>query len=162
MSVDRREQILARLVEIMKTVPGIDNVYRNQGDISDSARPASRVFDGGESLSDRMLAPQPSRAGGVMTMNAVNSLQFRLPQFNLGGLVDGFSAAMTPRPLLPAFATGGLVSQPRGGGLHPVTLQMPGGQRVGGVFATPDAVESLRRTAMLEQISSTGRKSSTT
>lgn len=100
---------------------------------------------------------------GLDFMNAVNSLQFRLPQFNLGGLVDGFSAALAPRPLLPSFATGGLVAQPRtASGLHPLTLNFGNGRRVGGLFAAPDAVESLRRTAMLEQISSTGRKSSTT
>jgi hypothetical protein len=77
MSTDRREQILARLVAIVKTVSGIENVYRNQGDISDSTRPASRIFDGGETISDRMLQPhqQPSRAGGIITMQPVVTIE---------------------------------------------------------------------------------------
>lgn len=77
MSTDRREQILARLVVIVKTVSGIENVYRNQGDISDSVRPASRIFDGGETISDRLLQPQhqPSRAGGIITMQPVITIE---------------------------------------------------------------------------------------
>lgn len=115
MSVDRREQILARLVEIMKTVPGIDNVYRNQGDISDSARPASRVFDGGESLSDRMLAPQLSRAGGVMTMHPVVTLELGGKPEEIGSALNAarlkaIKAVLTDAPLAAVAGANGRVN----------------------------------------------------
>ena len=65
MSTDRREQVLARLVAIVKTVSGIENVYRNQGDISDSVRPASRIFDGGETITDQFPSSGWLDSGGA-------------------------------------------------------------------------------------------------
>lgn len=87
MSTDRREQILARLLLIAKTVQGIDNVYRNQSDISESVRPASRIFDGGETISDRLLQPQPSRSGGLIVMQPVVTIE-------LGGKPDEIGTAL--------------------------------------------------------------------
>lgn len=67
---DRREQILVRLVEILKTVHGIDAVYRNNDMPNEEHRPAAVVFDADESQADN---PDPNiwrQAGApqIMTM----------------------------------------------------------------------------------------------
>lgn len=55
--IDRREQILARLVEIMETIPGVGAVYRNNPDPNEGRMPAVVVFD-----ADEGLAPLPDAA----------------------------------------------------------------------------------------------------
>lgn len=54
---DKREQILARLVEIMETIPGVGAVYRNNPDPNEGRMPAVVVFD-----ADEELAPLPDTA----------------------------------------------------------------------------------------------------
>jgi hypothetical protein len=54
---DRREQILARLVEIMETIPGVGAVYRNNPDPNEGRMPAVVVFD-----ADEEVAPLPDTA----------------------------------------------------------------------------------------------------
>jgi len=47
---DIREDILARLVEVMATVPNIHTVHRNNVDITDDQMPAALVLDGDEDV----------------------------------------------------------------------------------------------------------------
>lgn len=47
---DKREQILARLVEIMETIPGVGEVYRNNPDPNEGRMPAVVVFDADEEV----------------------------------------------------------------------------------------------------------------
>jgi hypothetical protein len=48
MSVDVREDILARLLEVVATVPNIRSAQRNNVDVTDEMLPAVTVFDGDE------------------------------------------------------------------------------------------------------------------
>ena len=45
---DVRELILARLVEVVATVPGLRSVRRNETDLTDDQMPAALVLDGDE------------------------------------------------------------------------------------------------------------------
>ena len=49
--IDRRENILARLLVILGQVPGIASVYRNRGEIGDADTPAAVLLDGDEHVS---------------------------------------------------------------------------------------------------------------
>jgi hypothetical protein len=51
--VDKREQILQRLVAVAAGVPGIATAIRNRDEISERARPAIAVFDADESADER-------------------------------------------------------------------------------------------------------------
>jgi hypothetical protein len=51
--VDKREQILQRLVEVAAAVPGVTTAVRNRDEISERARPAIAVFDGDETADER-------------------------------------------------------------------------------------------------------------
>jgi hypothetical protein len=48
--VDVREDILARLVEVVATVPNMRTVFRNNTDITDDQMPAALVLDGDEDV----------------------------------------------------------------------------------------------------------------
>lgn len=84
---------------------------------------------------------------GAAFFHALNAL--RTPAFSAGGLVDAFS-----RVAIPRFANGGLVAA-GAGGLHPVNISIDG-RRLRGLFATPSSLEDLKRSAVMEQISSSG------
>lgn len=47
---DVREDILARLVEVVGTVPNLRTVHRNNVDITDDMMPAALVLDGDEDV----------------------------------------------------------------------------------------------------------------
>jgi hypothetical protein len=99
---------------------------------------------------------------GLAFMHAVNTLQFKMPKFALGGLVDRINVP-SPASLLPRFADGGavrLAPAAATGGMHPVVLDLGGGRKVGGLYAPPDAVGDLRKAALMQQISATGKRPS--
>ena len=60
--MDKREAILARLVEIAAGLPGIATAVRNQDEISERSRPAIAVFDADEVWRRGDRAPGPSGA----------------------------------------------------------------------------------------------------
>lgn len=47
---DLREDILARLIEVVATVPNVRSVHRNNTDISDDQMPAALILDGDEDV----------------------------------------------------------------------------------------------------------------
>ncbi len=51
--MDKREAILARLVEIAGELAGIKTAVRNQDEVSERARPAIAVFDADETADER-------------------------------------------------------------------------------------------------------------
>ena len=63
MSIDVRELILARLLEVVATIPGMRSVHRNNVDITEDQLPAAIVFDGDEETNDASDATMrpPSR-----------------------------------------------------------------------------------------------------
>ena len=48
--LDIREDILARLAEVLATVPGLNTVHRNNVDITDDQMPAALLLDGDEDV----------------------------------------------------------------------------------------------------------------
>ena len=50
--VDVREDILARLLEVVATIPNIRSAYRNNLDIDETELPSAIVLDGDEETND--------------------------------------------------------------------------------------------------------------
>lgn len=50
--IDVREDILARLLEVVATIPNIRSAHRNNVDITEDQLPAAIVFDGDEETND--------------------------------------------------------------------------------------------------------------
>jgi hypothetical protein len=70
MAVDVRENILARLVVIVGTMPSIKQVYRNNVDLTEDDLPAAAVLDGDEETddtSDRSMRPPDRPTLATMT-----------------------------------------------------------------------------------------------
>ena len=51
--MDKREQILARLVTVAEGLPGVSTVTRNSDEISEHKRPAIAIFDADETADER-------------------------------------------------------------------------------------------------------------
>ena len=51
--MDKREQILARLVTVAQGLPGVSTVTRNSDEISEHKRPAIAIFDADETADER-------------------------------------------------------------------------------------------------------------
>ena len=67
--MDKREQILARLVEVATGVSGISTVTRNSDEISEHKRPAIAVFDSDESTDEAAeRQDHPGRAPNLVVM----------------------------------------------------------------------------------------------
>jgi len=58
--VDVREDILARLLEVVAAIPNIRSAYRNNTEIAENQLPAVIVFDGDEETSDTQNRPSNS------------------------------------------------------------------------------------------------------
>ena len=59
--MDKREQILQRLLEVAAGVPGVVTTVRNQDEISEHKRPAIAIFDADETANES--ADQQGHAG---------------------------------------------------------------------------------------------------
>ena len=67
--MDKREQILARLVEVAVSVPGINTGTRNTDEISEHKRPAIAVFDSDETADEAAERhDHPGRAPNLVVM----------------------------------------------------------------------------------------------
>lgn len=67
--MDKREQILARLVEVAAAVPGVRIVTRNTDEISEHKRPAIAVFDSDDSADEAAeRQDHPGRAPNLVVM----------------------------------------------------------------------------------------------
>ena len=66
---DTREDILARLVEVVATIPNINAVYRNNVDIPETDLPAAIVLDGDEETTDATdLSMRPANRPTMVQM----------------------------------------------------------------------------------------------
>jgi hypothetical protein len=59
---DRREMVLARLLEIARGIGGIVAAFRNKDEISEKQRPAIVILDADEAADDADPVSRPSRA----------------------------------------------------------------------------------------------------
>ena len=66
---DLREQIMARLLEVAASVPGVQTAARNRGGISEGGRPAIVVLDADEAVDDEFIDPgRPARGPQIVMM----------------------------------------------------------------------------------------------
>jgi hypothetical protein len=77
--------------------------------------------------------------------------------YSVGGLVDGFARRFAFD--MPSFAGGGLAlaGVSGGRGLHPVILQLPSGEKLHGLKASPSVVDRLTRELRLDRLTTSGR-----
>jgi hypothetical protein len=69
MSIDVREDILARLLVVVASIPNIRSVQRNNVDIPEDQLPAALVFDGDEETDDASdLSMRPANRPTVVRM----------------------------------------------------------------------------------------------
>jgi hypothetical protein len=67
--MDKREQILARLVALAKALPGVSTVARNSDEISEHKRPAIAIFDADETADERAEQQgHPAQAPNLIVM----------------------------------------------------------------------------------------------
>jgi len=67
--IDVRENVLARLVVIVATIPNIKSAQRNNVDMSEEQLPAAIVFDGDEETDDRSdVSMRPPNRPTLVTM----------------------------------------------------------------------------------------------
>jgi len=67
--IDTREDILARLLEVVATIPNIRSAHRNNVDLTEAHLPAAIVFDGDEETSDADdLSMRPANRPTVVQM----------------------------------------------------------------------------------------------
>lgn len=88
---------------------------------------------------------------GLGLMRAINNGTFRMPRFNMGGLVSGM---IGPTPRL-AYADGGEVRSPAT--MRPINLSLFG-EAFDGLLAPEDVGERLTKFAVARQTRSAGRK----
>lgn len=68
MAVDRRERILARLVDIAREIEGVRNAYRNKTDVSAVQRPAIVIFDADEAAAEGEPGGRPSASPNMIEL----------------------------------------------------------------------------------------------
>lgn len=69
MSEDKREAIIARLMDVAKTVFAADNVHRNTTQFPEKARPACIILDGDEESDNESVARGgPPNSAAIMVM----------------------------------------------------------------------------------------------
>lgn len=66
--VDVREDILARLLEVVATVPNLRTVHRNNIDLTDDQMPAALVLDGDETVVAGNDSSRPSNRPLIVEM----------------------------------------------------------------------------------------------
>ncbi len=67
--MDKREQILQRLVAVAAAVPGINTAVRNQDELSERKRPAIAIFDADETADEASeRQDHPGRAPNIVVM----------------------------------------------------------------------------------------------
>jgi hypothetical protein len=94
--MDRRELILARLLEIAEDIPGIRNAYRNQDEINESQRPAILILDADEQAEDRdggRLGRRPTTPTRVGMTPEIYIMLAGTPA-SVGTSLNGFRASL--------------------------------------------------------------------
>ena len=89
---------------------------------------------------------------GVGFMNAINSGKFRVPKFNVGGLVSGGIRSLAGRT---RFADGGLATG--GGNMRPLSLSLFG-ESFEGLLMPDNVADRMSKFAIARQTRSAGRK----
>jgi hypothetical protein len=94
---------------------------------------------------------------GAGLLHAINTMQLPKNGFSLGGLASGADVRSTSRAIIPRFATGGIVTAPRGG--RPLVLKI-GDENFNLRTRDDETAEQITRYAIRRQVRSSGRKPS--
>jgi hypothetical protein len=93
--MDKREAILARLVEIAAAVDGVTTAVRNQDEISERARPAISVFDADESVDERAEQQgHGGRAPNIVEMTPEVLILLGAPPKDVGTALNALRAKL--------------------------------------------------------------------
>lgn len=93
--MDKREQILARLVEVATGVPGISTVTRNSDEISEHKRPAIAIFDADESADEAAeRQDHPGRAPNLIVMTPEVLILLGAPPASVGSALNDLRARL--------------------------------------------------------------------
>lgn len=101
--MDKREQILKRLVEVAADVPGIVTVTRNQDELSEHKRPAIAVFDSDESAGEAAERQNhPGRAPNLVVMTPEVLILLGAPPTSIGTALNDLRAMLIKAVLMDA------------------------------------------------------------
>jgi hypothetical protein len=104
--MDKREAILARLLEVATGVPGIAAAVRNQDEISERARPAIAVFDADESADEAAeRQDHAGRAPNLVVMTPEVLILNGAPPENVGSSLNALRAKLVKAVLTDAQLT---------------------------------------------------------
>lgn len=99
--VDVREDILARLAEVLATIPNINAVYRNNVDIPETDLPAAILLDGDEETTDSTdKSMRPPNRPTMVTMTPGIIVQVQDDNVVLGSIITTFRQELIKRVLI--------------------------------------------------------------
>lgn len=95
MIVDKREEILARLVEVSWELASVKGVYRNKDELSDTARPAIVILDGDEAVDDTAVSQGIATQGfDLIKMNPQILILAGTAPEDVGTVLNGIRVAL--------------------------------------------------------------------
>lgn len=152
---------LQPIIDLLKTILGLNSAAGGTNTPAVAAAGGGHIRGPGTSTSDSIPAwlsngefvikAKSVAKYGAGLMQAINSGRFRMPRFNVGGLV---SSMINPQPRF-SYADGGEVST--AASLRPINLSLFG-EEFNGLFAPEDVGERLAKFAVQRQTRSAGRK----
>lgn len=93
--MDKREQILARLVAVAEGVLGVSTVTRNTDEISEHKRPAIAIFDADESADEAAeRQDHPGRAPNLVVMTPEVLILLGAPPASVGTALNDIRAKL--------------------------------------------------------------------
>jgi hypothetical protein len=104
--VDKREQILMRLVDIASAVPGINTAVRNQDELSERKRPAIAIFDADETADEASeRQDHPGRAPNIVVMTPEVMILLGAAPTTVGSSLNSLRAKLVKAVLTDAQLT---------------------------------------------------------
>ena len=104
--MDKREQILQRLVAVAAAVPGINTAVRNQDELSERKRPAIAIFDADESADEGSeRQDHPGRAPNIVVMTPEVMILLGAAPTTVGSSLNSLRAKLVKAVLTDAQLT---------------------------------------------------------
>ena len=104
--MDKREQILQRLVAVAAAVPGINTAVRNQDELSERKRPAIAIFDADESADEASeRQDHPGRAPNTVVMTPEVMILLGAAPTTVGSSLNSLRAKLVKAVLTDAQLT---------------------------------------------------------
>lgn len=103
---DRREMVLARLLEIARGIEGIAAAFRNKDEISEKQRPAIVILDADEAADDADPTSRPSRSPRRVAMTPEIYILLGAKPEELGTVINTLRARLVKTILADAQLAG--------------------------------------------------------